>query len=350
MRIDQKIAEEIIKLSQNENPLGPSPLALQAVLDKSNLMNRYPEPHSISLKRALADHHGLGPDNIFVCAGLVESLDIMIRNFVGKGENLIIPKLTFVAYRLLAEVFGVETRFSQMKEYKIDIDSVIENYDDQTKLIIIANPNNPTGTIITEEELIRLLESVSPHTLVVVDEAYYEYVSDKDYPRSLDLQKKYPNLIVLRTFSKIFGLAGLRVGYAIATKEIIEQFEYYQPPFTVNRVAAVAVAAAIKDVQFVEDSFKKNLEARNLLHKELSALGYRTVPSQSNFIFIHFDKPEERDLIFNLLNSKNVLTRKMGPFGDFKAFRITIPRLKNCQKVIHCFRNFKNTNAANKKL
>jgi len=335
--MDQKAAEEIIKLSQNENPFGPSPLALKAVREHSLSINRYPEPQSSTLKAELAEHLELSPDNIFVCAGLVESLDILIRHFIGKDENLIIPKLTFVAYKLLAEVFGVETRFSQMKDYKIDIDSIIDHYDDQTKVIIIANPNNPTGTIVTEEELITLLESVSPHTFVTVDEAYYEYVSDMDYPNTIELQKKYPNLIVLRTFSKIYGLAGLRVGYAIATKEVIERFEYYQPPFTVNKMASVAASAAIKDKQFLNDSFEMNIGVRTLLEKELIGLGYNVVPSQGNFIFIYFDKKEERDLIFNLIKSKNVLARKMCSFGDIKAFRITVPKPKDYQKVIDCF-------------
>ncbi len=334
--MDQKPAEEIIKLSHNENPFGPSPLALEAVREHSLSINRYPEPHSSTLKAELAEHLELSPDNIFVCAGLVEALDILIRHFIGKDENLIIPKLTFIAYKLLAKVFGVETRFSQMKDYKIDIDSIIGLYDDQTKVIIIANPNNPTGTIVTEEELITLLESVSPNTFVTVDEAYYEYVSDMDYPNTIELQKKYPNLIVMRTFSKIYGLAGLRVGYSIATKQVIQQFEYYQPAFTVNKMASVAASAAIKDKQFLNDSFETNMGARTLLVKELRGLGYNVIPSQGNFIFIYFDNKKDRDLIFNLLKSKNVLARKMCPFGDFKAFRITVPDPKNCQKIIDC--------------
>ncbi len=258
MNSDQKIAEKI-KLSQNENPHGPSPMAFKAVLDQCNTVNRYPEVHSETFKSELANYHNLSDDNIFVCAGLVEALDIMIRNFILKGENLIIPKLTFVAYRLLAEVFNVETQFSLMKDYRIDVDSIMEKYNDQTKVIIIANPNNPTGNIITQVELIKLMDNVSPSTYVAIDEAYWEYVSDDDYPNTLKLQEKYPNLIVMRTFSKIYGLAGLRVGYVIASKEIIKKFDYYQPPFTVNRMATIAASAALKDVGFVKNSFETKL-------------------------------------------------------------------------------------------
>jgi histidinol-phosphate aminotransferase len=338
MNIDRKIAEKI-KLSQNENPLGPSPMAYKAIFEQCHTINRYPEVHSVTLKSELASHLQLSTDNIFVSAGLVEALDIMIRNFIVKGENLIIPKLTFVAYRLLAKVFNVKTRFSQMKDYRIDVDSIIENYNNQTKIIIIANPNNPTGNIITEKELIKLMESVSQQTYVVIDEAYCEYVSDKDYPNTLKLQKEYPNLIVMRTFSKIYGLAGLRVGYVIASKEIIKQFDYYQPPFTVNKMATIAASAALKDKQFVKDSFEMNLAARAFLEEELLILGYNVVSSQSNFIFIFFNEQEDRDKIFNKLTSNNVIARKMGPFGDFKAFRITISKLENCQKIIDCLRH-----------
>lgn len=336
--MDHKKKEvDIIKLSQNENPLGASPLALKAIREHTVNINRYPEPHSGTLKAELAEHLKLSPDNIFVCAGSIEALDILIRTFIREKENLIIPELTFVACKIIAEVFGVETKFSQMRDYSIDIGSIIENYDEHTKMIIIASPNNPTGTIVTEKEMIKLLENVSPHTFVIADEAYFEFVSDLNYPDTIGLQKKYPNLIVLRTFSKIYGLAGLRVGYAIASKEIVKQFEYYQPPFSVNQMATVAASASIKDKQFLKDSISANMKTRSVLEKELRNLGYNIVSSQGNFIFIHFDKQEERDLIFDMLKSKSVFARKMDYFGDSKAFRLTIPKPENCKYVIDCF-------------
>ena len=334
MSIDIKKIIEIIKLSQNENPLGPSPMALDAVNKYAISMNRYPEPHSNSLKTILAKFHQLSPDQVFVSAGLTEALDIIIRNFIEKSENLIIPKLTFVAYRLLAEVFGVKTRFAKMKNYRIDIDSIIENYDAKTKLIIIANPNNPTSNIITEKELIKLLQTVLPHTYVVIDEAYCQYVSDKDYPDSLKLQKEYPNLIVMRTFSKIYGLAGMRVGYTIAASDIIEKLDYYQAPFTVNNLATVAASAAIHDKEFVDDSFEMNAKSRSFIQNEMINLGYNIVTSQSNFIFVFFDNQQECDVVYNRLAKKKLIARKMGSFGDSKAFRLTIPRLENCKKII----------------
>lgn len=338
--MDQQIIDEVIKLSQNENPFGASPFALEAVRNNLNGMSIYPEPHSTRLRQEFADHFGLEPENIFVCAGLVESLDIMIRNFIGQGENLILPKITFVAYKILAKTFDVDTRYSDMKDYGIDIDSILANCDEKTKLIIIANPNNPTGTIISETDLIRLLETVSSNTYVVADEAYCEYVNRADFPKTMKLLQRYPNLIMLRTFSKIYGLAGLRVGFAVAHEDIIEKLELYQAPFTVSSLATIAASAAIKDHRFLEKTADDNKASRNLLHRELAQLGYNVVPSQSNFIYIHFDSIEERDRAFDLLSKKNILARKTDPFGDEKAFRITVPRFEHCSKVIDSLRPF----------
>ncbi len=338
--MNKKEVEEIIKLSQNENPLGPSTLALKSVREQVGSINRYPEPHSTTLKGVFANHLGLTPDNIFVCAGLVETLDILIRNIIKPGENLVIPEITFVAYRLLARVFHVDTHFAKMNNYAIDIDSVIEQADDNTKVIILASPNNPTGTIICEKDLVSVLNNVSSDTYVVVDEAYGEYVSDKNYPNTLALQKKYSNLIILRTFSKIYGLAGLRVGYAIAVPSIISHFEYFQPPFTVNHIATVAAAAAIKDDEFVKMSYEKNLESRNRLELELPKLGYHIVPTQSNFIFVYFNTEEERNSVNKYMTARGIIARDTDYFGDSKAFRITIPKPDNCQKVIDCLKQY----------
>ncbi|MCP4456422.1 MAG: histidinol-phosphate transaminase [Cytophagales bacterium] len=333
------IAEEIIKLSQNENPLGPSPMALKAVSEHSESMNRYPEPYSQKLEVELASHVGVLPENIFACAGLVESLDIIIRNFVKNGQNMIIPETTFVAYKVLSKLFEVDTRFSTMTHYGIDINSIIENYNDDTSVIIIANPNNPTGTYINQDELIKLLEVVSPNTLVVSDEAYREYVSVEDYPDTLALQKKYPNLMVMRTFSKIYGLAGLRVGYVITTPELKLKLERFQAPFTVSHVAAVAASAAIKDKEFVDSSVQSNREVREQMYAELVELGFDLVPSQANFLFIHFPSTEKRDSVSKELRESNIIVRPTDFFGDSKAMRVTIPKPENYKIFIACFKN-----------
>jgi len=327
--------KNIIKLSQNENLLGPSPKACKAILENSIKMFQYPEPHSATLQSKIASKYQVEAKNVFVCAGLTEALDILIRNFIDKSENIIIPKLSFVAYKLLAKVFGIEVRFSEMEDYKIDVNSILNQYNNNTKAILIASPNNPTGTVFSETDLLKLLDHISPNTYLVLDEAYGEYATRESYPNALAIQKKYPNLIVMRTFSKIYGLAGLRVGYAIANSEIIEKFEYFQAPFTVNQMASVAAMAAIDDEDYVAESSFINKKERDILFSELTKLGYNIVPSESNFLFLHFHTQNERDRISDSLNSKGVIVRNMDAFGDEKALRISVGRPEMNKTVLN---------------
>lgn len=313
-----------IKLSQNENPLGSSPKALNAICEHSNLFSIYPEPHSLTIKNEIAKKLGLSPDSIFVSAGLIEALDILIRNFVAKDENIIVSECSFVAYRQLAKVFGAEMRFAKMDDYHLSVNHFLEKYDSKTSLIIIDNPNNPTGTFISKKDLNFFLQQVSKETLVVLDEAYCEYVYSDEYPNTLDLLNSYPNLIIMRSFSKIFGLAGLRVGYSISSPEIVAEMDYYQAPFTVSQVAALGSIAAINDIDFLKKSFDLNLQERTKFSTKLIEMGFKVVPTQSNFIFIPFENGEVRDLVFDHLATNNIIVRKTDLFGAEKAFRISI--------------------------
>lgn len=328
-----------INLSQNENPLGPSPKSVQAILNNYVLMSQYPDAHSFSVKNELAQKLNTNIDNIFVSAGLIEALDILIRNFVAKDENIIVGQYSFAAYRQLAHVFNIETRFSEMKEYRMDIESILNQYDKKSRIIIIDNPNNPTGSIITQKELIFLLNSISKDTFVIIDEAYYEFVLNKEYPNSLKIQMDYPNLIVMRSFSKIYGLAGLRVGYTIASKEIIAKMEHFQAPFTVNHLASIACIAALSDDEFVKKSRLYNNEGRFFLHNAFTSLGYKIVQSESNFLFIYFNTKEERDSIFNSFEKQNIMVRKTDYFGAENAFRITVGTPELNAEIIECINN-----------
>jgi len=334
--MDINKVQHIIKLSQNENPFGSSPKAIQAVKDNCDILNCYPEPHSNSLKTAIAHKLNCDIKNVFVSAGLVESLDILIRNFVADDENIVFPELSFVAYKLLADVFKKEAKLAKMDNFRVDIEEILKLYDNKTRVILIANPNNPTGTVISETELLKILNYVAPSTLVVMDEAYIEYCNFKDYPDSISLQKTFPNLIVMRTFSKIYGLAGLRVGYTIAAEELIERFDYYQAPFTVNQIAAVAATKALEDDEFIQKSAASNFICREKLMLKFEELGFNVVPSESNFLFVHFDTKEERDFIYDQMEKKKVLIRKTDLFGEEKAFRISIGKPEMNELVMHC--------------
>ncbi|MDO8366670.1 MAG: histidinol-phosphate transaminase [Saprospiraceae bacterium] len=327
----------MIRLSQNENPLGPSPKAMEAVLKQVSALNHYPEPHAYSLKKKLAERLNLEPENVLVSAGEVESLDIMIRNFVGEGNNMIVGEISFIGYRLLAKVFKVEARFSKLKDYKMDVDEILRCCDEHTKLIIIDNPNNPTGAIVSEQELIRLLEQISSGTLVVVDEAYMEYVTQVNFPDSPRLLQRYPNLVVMRTFSKIYGLAALRVGYTIANPAVVEKMEHYQAPFTVNGLGLVAAMHAMDDVEFVAQSKAANEKERRRLYNELKMLGNNVVPSQSNYQFVYFDTVDQRDHFYTELFGSGIMAQKTDSFGAENALRVSIGRAEDNSAVIDCF-------------
>ena len=329
--------DEIIKLSQNENPLGSAPSAKKIIEEYSHIINRYPEPHSDTLRARLAEWHDLDIEEVFVSAGLTEAIDIIIKNLIPPGYHMITADVTFVAYKLIAQVFGIDTKYIPLKDFTFDVNAIIEAADEKTSVILIANPNNPTGTVIHHDELELLLKSVSKETIVVIDEAYYEYVDDPDYPRSFDLRKQYPNLLILRTFSKMYGLAGMRVGYAVASPEISEKLNRFQAPFTVSQLASKAASASLDDTEYVQTCFRFNQESRQMLVERLSNFGAHVVPSQSNFFYLAFSSEEVCDRIYNMLTDNNILTRQATLFGDRSALRISIGTSEQIARMVSCF-------------
>lgn len=223
-----------------------------------------------------------------------------------------------------------------MNNYRTDLSIISKLCDEKTKLVFLANPNNPTGTIFTHDELKQFLNKLNPNTLVIIDEAYFEYVNDSGFPNSLELLNTYPNVIILRSFSKIYGLAGLRIGYGIAHQNIINKIENQRTPFTVNILATVAAIASFKDDGFIEHSVNNNEKQRNYLYAGLKNLGFNVLPSQSNFLYIYFYNKLERDVIYDQLIDAGLQTRKMEPFGDEKALRISIGDEIANKKIVAC--------------
>jgi histidinol-phosphate aminotransferase len=314
-----------MNLAQNENPLGLPKHIIDALFGAYNELSEYPEPHSASVKQKLSELLGLPVSYFFVSAGLVESLDIFIRNFIKPKHNFIVGQYSFAVYRQLSSVFGGNVLLAEMPEYKLSVPAILALYDEEkTDAIIIDNPNNPTGSIITEAALLELLHKVSPRTLVVVDEAYCEYVTDKTYPNTLSLLPLFPNLIVMRTFSKIYALAGLRVGYSIGSPEVIKRMEYYQAPFTVNKLGAKAAILVCEDEDFRRLSAQSNSDNRTWLYDALRALGLKVVEPHGNFVLIIFECQERRDNLFDYLLQQGILTTKPDIFGATEALRISI--------------------------
>ncbi|MBI2280305.1 MAG: histidinol-phosphate transaminase [Bacteroidetes bacterium] len=328
--------EKFIRLAQNENPYGTSPKAISAIQENLNLVSIYPDVKQHELRQLLADKSNVDVSNIVVGAGSVSIIETMIKTFVSKDEHIVIPKISFTAYKVLAEIYGVDFRIAEMNNYRTDLSIIGKLCDEKTKLVFLANPNNPTGTTFTHNELKHFLDQLNPTTLAVIDEAYFEYVNDPSFPDSLSLLNKYPNVIILRSFSKIYGLAGLRIGYGIAHQNIVNKIENQRTPFTINILATVAAMASLNDIDFITYSIENNEKQRNYLYSNLKNLGFNVLPSQANFLYLYFYTKLERDVIYDQLIDAGLQTRKMEPFGDEKALRISIGDENANLKIIAC--------------
>ena len=328
--------EESIRMAYNENPYGASPKALKAVTDNLSLISQYPPMDQVDLKNKIAKKYSLNAGNVCLAAGSVNIIDILIKNFVSREENMVIPRISFVAYKLLAERYHVETRNAEMSNYGIDLEAIYNLLDDKSRLVFLANPNNPTGTALDHNDIHSFLKKISPKLYVVIDEAYVEYMKNKDLLRSRDFVTEFENVILLRSFSKAYGLAGLRIGYAISSQSIIDRLNNYLVPFSVTRLSALAAMAAMEDSQFLENSIEKNRIEREWLLEKLNMLGFNVIPTEGNFLFLHFSDSGQRDMVHDRLITKaGISTKKTDQFGDVNSLRITVGNHDDNEKLIY---------------
>lgn len=314
---------KIIKLASNENPLGPSPSALKAIRKKLPTINRYPEGKALALKEKLASVLSVKSNQIIIGSGSSEIISMTIQAFCEPGNEIVFPSPSFIIYKILAHAFGVKPVIANLNDdFSYNIDSIIEKITGRTKVVIICNPNNPTGSHITKVQLNRFMKSVPDDIIILADEAYFEYADDAEFGTAIEwIDRK--NVIVTRTFSKIYGLAGLRIGYGIASEEIIRIMEKIRPPFNTTSIAQEAALAAIDDSVFVEKSLEINRIGKAFLEENLKKLGFKVFPSQANFLFCccQYDTIE----ISRKLEEKGIIIRPMNGFeveGNF--VRITI--------------------------
>ncbi len=324
----------VAKLASNENALGPSPRALAAVREAAAKMNVYPDGSAFYLRNALAAKLGVEAREVFVGNGSNELIELLVRTFVLDGEEVLTSAQSFIAYKLAAQAHGRTLVEAPMKaRFHYDLDALRKLLSRRTKVVFLANPDNPTGTWFTEQELLPFLDAVPKDTLVVLDEAYVEFVDGPGFQDALALRRKYPNLVVLRTFSKIYGLAGLRLGYGLARPDVVEYVDRVRAPFNVNLVAQAAGVAAISDVEHVERSRALVREERPFLAEGLKALGATVVPSQGNFVLADFPGRPGKDL-FEALLREGVVVRPMGGYGFPTAQRITVGLRAENQKCL----------------
>jgi len=299
-----------IKLASNENPLGPSPKAIAAIKKVVEGLSRYPDGSGFYLSQALAKKYGVDPGQVILGNGSNELIELVVRTFVQPGDETISADPSFVVYKMITQAAGGTNVVVPCKDMRHDLDAMAERITTKTRIVFIANPNNPTGTMNSLAEMDRFLERVPDHVIVAVDEAYFEYATHADYPDSLDYLKAGRNVLALRTFSKIYGLAGLRIGYGITTAEIAELMNKVRQPFNTNSLAQVGALAALADRKHVEKSIAINNEGKQFLYQTFQRLGVSYTPTEANFILFE-TRLDGRELYAALLR-QGVIIRPMG--------------------------------------
>jgi histidinol-phosphate aminotransferase len=302
---------EIIKLASNENPLGPSPLAVAAARSALGRVHRYPESDAPLLRAALARQLGVDADEVVVGNGSNELLELLVRTFCTGQQRVVFAEPSFVVYRLACLAHGVPFTEVALDGYTHDLPAMARAVGPGTRLVFIANPNNPTGTYVGRKALCAFLEAVPPDVFVVLDEAYGEYADASDYAGGLELRSQHPRTIVVRTFSKIYGLAGLRLGYAVMPRELAGYVNRVRSPFNVGSVAQAAGIAALQDHEHVARSRRLNLAEKAFVQRGLEALGLRVLPSQANFLLVDVARPAVN--VYEALLTHGVIVRALPP-------------------------------------
>lgn len=323
---------DIIKLASNENPLGPSPLAQQAIKDISAQVHFYPDGNAFYLKADLAKHLNVTEDHLILTNGSNEVLQLVGETYLGPGDELIYAEGAFVVYGLIATVTGATPVVVPMQNDTHHLPAMAAAITDKTKAIFIANPNNPTGTMVTAKETAHFMAQVPEDVLVIFDEAYYEYVTHPDYPHTLPYVMDGRNFIITRTFSKIYGLAGLRIGYGIAPPNVIATMNPVRQPFNCNAVAQAAARAAITDTEYVKESQILNEQGKVLLYNAFDDLGLRYIKTEGNFIMVFVNQPGAD--MAEAMMKKGVIVRAMNSYGYPDAIRVTIGKQKENERFI----------------
>ncbi|MGI6037869.1 MAG: histidinol-phosphate transaminase [Limnochordia bacterium] len=328
--------KDVIKLASNENPLGPSPGGLKAVEERIGSIHIYPDGSCFQLKDALSRHLQVDREQIMVGNGSDELLKMIGEAFLNPGDEVIMAQPSFSEYNYVARLMGAVEVVVPTKDYTHDLEAMADAITEKTKIIFVCNPNNPTGTIVKRREVEDFLQRVPDNVLVVFDEAYYEYVDDPDYPQTLEYIAAGRNVITLRTFSKIYGLAGLRVGYGVATKEVAQLVDRVREPFNVNSLGQIAGVGALADTDFLQRSRQVNREGRDYLYQAFADLGLRYVPTQANFILV--DVGQDSSDVFKKLLAQGVIVRSGDIFGLQTYLRVTIGKAEENERFINALK------------
>lgn len=334
----------MLKLASNENPFGPSPRAVAAICAAAANVNLYPDNDATELRLELAARHGLTPEQVFLADGSLGVLDIVARTLLGPGLNCVTSERTFISYPIVTQSTGARLITAPMQRDAYDLGAIAAAINDQTRVVILANPNNPTGTMFDADAFDAFLRQVPDHVLVVLDEAYCDFAESfaaqqgATYSRSMELVRAgRPNLIVLRTFSKAHGLAGLRVGYGCGQPELLQTFARMRNAFSVSVVAEAAALAAIKDEAHIRKTVNNNMAGAAWLTEHLADLGVRVMPTNANFIY--FETEEDADDLAQRLQAEGVIVRPLGTWGSANGIRVTVGTPEQNQAFLQALKN-----------
>jgi len=322
--VERELGRTAIKLASNENPLGPSPKALEAIRNYLDRVHFYPDGSGYYLRQKLAAIQHLDMNQIILGAGSTDLIELVAKTFLTPGDEAITSESAFYMYRLAIEDMGAGLVLTPMRDKTFDLAAIAHAVTHRTKLIYLANPNNPTGTMFTAQDLDRLLDALPPRVLVILDEAYYEYVQRPDYSHSVDYVRAGRNILVLRTFSKVHGLAGIRLGYGMAHQELIDSLHRIRSPFNANSLAQAAGMAALDDREHIARSVESNNREMKFVTEELTLLGVRYTPSVGNFLLVDTGRDCEEDFVRML--HEGVIVRPMKIYGFPTSQRVTIGR------------------------
>ncbi|HHU63402.1 MAG TPA: histidinol-phosphate transaminase [Clostridiales bacterium] len=314
--------QKVIKMASNENPLGCSPAAKKAVAGMLDHLEIYPDGNCTELRAKISDLFGLPPEHFLFGAGSDEILGLIAQTYINPEDEAIMAYPSFPRYETVTRVMDGKPVQVPLKNHTLDLEGMARAITPKTKVIWLCNPNNPTGTIYTAAQQRELLEKTPPNVLVVLDEAYYEYVIDDDYPESVALLEEYPNIIILRTFSKIYGLAALRVGYAIGHPDMISDINRVRGPFNVNTASQVAALASLDDPDFVERSRQNNEQGKEYLYKAFESMGLEYIKTHGNFVMVDTGR-HSKDVFHDLLRM-GIIVRTADIFDMDTWLRVTI--------------------------
>jgi histidinol-phosphate aminotransferase len=329
-------AAEIIKMASNENPLGPSPAALKAMRHVLANLHLYPDGNSFYLKHRLAEKLGLQPANLILGNGSNEIIEFIGHALLQPGADVVVSEYCFAIYPLVAKMFGANVVTVPSRKYGHDLAAMQKAITPQTRVVFVANPNNPTGTTVSKADLARFVQDVPAETLLVLDEAYFEFTEDPgDFTPEIR-QGKRLNLLLMRTFSKIFGLAGLRIGYGIGNPELIAALEKVRQPFNINSIAQAGALAALDDAEHIRRTRENNREGMNFFETALRELGLKFIPSAANFLLVRVDEGQH---VFEAMQKQGVIVRPMGGYQLPEWIRISIGTPEENARCLNALKN-----------